>query len=63
MVKRKEVSFAEPASTFLSALVQQEWRNPEARAVNLQIARAVGLFVAGIVFFRQAGSTLVPLIA
>jgi hypothetical protein len=64
MVKRNSAgAITSDAQSMWRSIYAQEWQNPEAKAANLQIARAFGVFAAGIFFFKQFGASLVPLIA
>lgn len=51
-----------PNQSFLQAVYQTEWKNPEAKAANISLSVAIGTFVAGIAILRNFGPALVPAI-
>lgn len=48
--------------SFLQAVYQAEWKNPEAKAANISLGVAVTTFGVGIAFLRAFGDAIVPAI-
>jgi len=46
----------------LSALVENQWRNEEVRASNINVGLALSVFGGGIYLFHYFGKSMVPAI-